>query len=284
LNPAGLLAHGERVADLAERYCALARARGLRMLVLKGVAVSGELSEGFHERPVADADVWCLDRGAGWRGALDLATSMGLVEFGRTDHGTAFRETETRAVIEVHRTLVSAAEAFTIPVEDIWAARAPVRGRGFERLSNLDWILHAALHAAFQHGLSIRGFHLTEFRRAFEVFRPNGEALLDRARQWGAARALGLVAAASCLDAEETRSFLEGPGQARLRTRALRWTHTDWERAPSLARLARVRWECVEPRHRPRWLLATFFPSVPGGFWVQAARLLRLARRFGAGS
>ena len=261
-----LAARGARQADLAARFIAAAQERRLRLLALKGVAIADELWGGAASRPMADVDLLVIDT-ARFAEVAELARSLGLVEIDASDHALVFREPETRAVLELHISLTACPGLFTIDPDDLWKRRAPVAGSSFSRLGDVDLILHAALHTAFQHGFAANEFHYADFLKAMEVFQPDLDEVVNRARTWGAQRTLAAMAVIAdqrwpgspLLRELASRVASECPESLR----RLIETWRDVTPPPDLRTLAKVRYALAPDR--PRYFRLSLFPKpIPG--------------------
>ena len=190
-----LASRGAQQMDLANRFAAEARARELRVLALKGIAIADELYGGVHHRPMADIDFLVVDISR-FEAAADLARSLGLLETGGSDHALVFKEPASGVVLELHIALTTCPGLFTLDREAMWERRAPVASSSMSRLADPDLIVHFSLHTAFQHGFVANEFHARDFVRALQVLRPCPETVLARAMEWGASKALGAMAVA----------------------------------------------------------------------------------------
>jgi hypothetical protein len=190
-----LASRGAQQMDLALRFAAETSARGLDVMALKGISVADALYGGVHHRPMADIDFLVVDR-TRFEAAAEIARSLGLVEIFGSDHALAFKESASGVVLELHISLTSCPGLFAADHQALWERRAVVAGGGMSRLGDADLAVHLALHTAFQHGFVANEFHLRDFVRVIEVFKPSTESVLARAREWGAIRALGAMAVA----------------------------------------------------------------------------------------
>lgn len=282
ISPQSAFAYGERVADLAERFVSRCDAEDISVVALKGVALAEELYGSFADRPVADADLLVIDLQTFDR-AVTVAKDMGLRAFDVSDHVVALREEGTRAVIEVHASLTSSAAAFCVRAQSLWDHRRPVPGRSFNRLSNEDAVIHMALHAVFQHGLSVKAYHFEDFSLAFERFPLSVPMLEARAREFRASRVLGamfvarqrLQSGASAQALEEFSHFCPEPLRHWI---AYRW---NLDAPISLPRLFFVRWHVTHPSRRTALVRTALFPTPLPGTTPRSAtkRLQSLMRR-----
>jgi len=261
------LAHrGAQQLDLAQRFARESEFQGLRVLALKGISIADELYEGAHERPMADIDFLVVDT-ARFAAAAGLARSLGLIETGTSDHALAFVEPLSGVVLELHVALTSCPGLFSIRHEVLWDRRKRGPGNGLPRLSDGDFLVHLALHIAFQHGFAVRTWHADDFVRALEQFSWDLPELLARAREWKALSTLAVVARVS------SRRY---PASLRLREVAAatagwcaadlaRWTDTFSQSSPPFSAwdLARVRWHLAPSKLR--FLKKTVFPQALAG-------------------
>ena len=238
---------GAQQLDLAIRFEEAARALGLHLLVLKGAAIAEELYGGFAHRPMFDIDFLLVETHR-FAEAAEMARGMGLVETDASDHALAFKENASGAVIELHISLTSCPGLFTLDPAELWMRRKLLAPSGLSRLSDEDAILHCALHTAFQHGFAANAYHYADFVRAVQKWRPLEASLESRAREWGALKALGAMAAASFRRPEE-----------------------DLDPASPLAALQR---HCPKPLHR--WIRSEVDFPPPMGFRTLAFVRLQL--------
>ena len=150
---------------LAARCLSLLEARGIRALPLKGVALAETVYDVESDRPMSDVDLLALER---WPEAVLALREAGFVEVARGDHAWAFRAPGSREVVELHRSVVSAPGLFPPDPEGLWARSRPGRGQLGRLPSAEDLLLQLALHAAFQHGLSLSLVQWLDFRRVLE--------------------------------------------------------------------------------------------------------------------
>jgi len=280
-----LAARGARQADLAARFVAAAQERGLRLLALKGIAIAEELWGGAESRPMADVDLLVVDT-ARFDEVAGLARSMGLVEIDVSDHALVFREEETRTVLELHIALTACPGLFGIDLEDLWTRRTPVMGSAFSRLGDVDLILHAALHTAFQHGFAANEFHYADFVRALDAFRPHLDEVVNRARAFGALRSLAamtLMAAHRFPESTQVHGLVDRVADDC--PNSLKASIAEWRGGPPPANvrtLAKVR-SALAP-NLGRYLRLSLFPApLPGCTLPRRGRIRRLVDLVGAG-
>jgi hypothetical protein len=269
---------------LAARVLGLLEARGVRGLPLKGAALAETVYDVESDRPMSDVDVLALER---WPEATAALHEAGFVEVARGDHAWAFRDPGGRGIVELHRSVVSAPGLFPLDVEGLWARSRPGRGQLPRLPSAEDLLVQLALHAAFQHGLTLSLVQWLDFRRVLE------REPIDVARLSAivASARADLPLGAALLAAE---AVVKAPVPSSLRPRlpaALRrWLEPRLAEplalvAPDPADLARARWELAGRRAELLWRTLVL-PETPEGDERLPARLafafgrgLRLARR-----
>jgi hypothetical protein len=270
---------------LAARCLSLLEARGLRALPLKGVALAETVYDVESDRPMSDVDLLALER---WPEAALALREAGFVEVARADHAWVFHPPGSRDVVELHRSVVSAPGLFPPDPEGLWARSRPGRGQLGRLPSPEDLLLQLALHAAFQHGLSLSLVQWLDFRRVLEREVVDAPRLLALA---AAARAEAPLGAA--LLAAEAVVGAPVPSSLRLRLPAglRRWLAPRLAEpltlvAPSEPDLARVRWELLAGRRAElvwRTLVQRETPDgderLPARVAFAFGRGLRLARR-----
>jgi Uncharacterised nucleotidyltransferase len=270
---------------LAARVLALLEARGMRALPLKGAVLAETVYDVESDRPMSDVDVLALDR---WPEAVAALIEAGFVEVARGDHAWAFRDPAGSGIVELHRSVVSAPGLFPLDVEGLWARSRRGRGQLARLPSAEDLLVQLALHAAFQHGLSLSLVQWLDFRRvlereAIDVGRLVAVAVPARAEvPLGAA----LLAAESVVNAP-----VPPPLRPRLPASLRRWLEPRLAEplafvAPSEPPLARLRWELLAGRRLELLWRTLVLPETPDGDERLPARVafafgrgLRLARR-----
>jgi hypothetical protein len=270
---------------LAARCLSLLEARGLRALPLKGVALAETVYDVESDRPMSDVDLLALER---WPEAVLALREAGFTEVARGDHAWAFREPDGREVVELHRSVVSAPGLFPPDPEGLWARSRAGRGQLGRLPSPEDLLLQLALHAAFQHGLSLSLAQWLDFRRVLEREAIDAERLLVLAAAARAEAPLGVALLAA-------EAVVAAPLPASLRPRLpaglRRWLRARLAEplalvAPSEPDLARARWELLAGRRTELVWRTLVLPETPDGDERLAARVafafgrgLRLARR-----
>jgi len=280
-----LASRGAQQMDLADRFSRAARSREVRVLALKGISIVEELYGGAESRPMADIDLLVVDTGR-FELAAEIARSLGLMETGASDHALVFKETGSGVVLELHASLTACPGLFTVDHEAAWARRAPVVGASMFRLSDEDLVVHLALHTAFQHGFVAGEYHYRDFLRALETFKPAGDLVMARAREWGALGALGAMAVACRKDAsgspaesDRLRRF-----QPHCPKAVRRWLEAQPHMPPpmSLWSLARMRFELAPSKWR--YVGQTVLPApIPGRTLPRPGVMKRLAALADAG-
>jgi hypothetical protein len=264
---------------LAARALALLESRGVRALPLKGAALAETVYDVESDRPMSDVDVLALER---WAEATAALRDAGFVEVARGDHAWAFRDPEEKGILELHRSIVSAPGLFPLDVEGLWARSRRGRGQLGRLPSAEDLLVSSALHAAFQHGLTLTLVQWLDFRRVLE------REPIDASRLGAiAASARAEVPLGAALLAAEAvvRAPLAAPIRPRLPSSLLRWLEPRLADplglvAPSEPRLARARWELLPGRRAELLWRTLVLPETPGG---DAGLPARVAFAFGRG-
>ncbi len=278
---------GVRQLDTASRVQGLLGARGVRCLPLKGAALAERLYDSVAHRPMADIDLLVLDE---WPRAVTLLEEAGFAEQGQADHARAFLDPASGTVVELHRGVTSCARLFPLDLAATWGRSR--RGAGLMKRvpSSEDLLVHLALHAAFQHGLTLRLVQFLDFRRLLEREPPDPVVLAQVATS---ARAQGAVA----LTLEAARAVVGAPLTPDLEELVTAWLPSGMRRyvalklradptaffAPAEPALAWLRWQLAGGR-RIALVRETLSPSLssfrgPTGIGA-AVRGLRLARRW----
>jgi Uncharacterised nucleotidyltransferase len=270
---------------LAARTLGLLESRGVRALPLKGAALAETVYDVESDRPMSDVDVLALER---WREATAALREAGFVEVARGDHAWAFRDPEGSGIVELHRSVVSAPGLFPLDVEGLWARSRRGRGQLARVPSAEDLLVQIALHAAFQHGLTLSLVQWLDFRRVLEREPIDPSRLHAVAASSRAEVPLG----AALLAAEAVvKAPLPAPLRPRLPASLRRWLEPRLADplafvGPIEPPLARLRWELL-PGRRVELLWRTLvLPETPEGDERLPARVafafgrgLRLARR-----
>jgi hypothetical protein len=237
-----LASRGVQQMDLAVRFSEAARARELPVLALKGIAIAEELYGGTQNRPMADIDFLVVDPRR-FEGAAEVARSLGLVETGASDHALVFKEPPSGVVLELHVSLTACPGLFTVDQEAAWVRRVGVASTSMVRLADEDLLVHLALHTAFQHGFVAGEYHYRDFLRGLAAFKPPAQAVLARAREWGALGALGAMAVACRSHASALPALEAFEGHCPKRVRRWLELRSALPRRMSVLSLARIRYE-----------------------------------------
>lgn len=270
-----LASRGIQQLDLATRFASAAGAQGLRVLALKGISIADELYGGVQNRPMADIDFLIVNTHR-FAAAADLARLLGLMEIGASDHALVFKESASGVVLELHISLTACPGLFPVSHDALWESREPVRSTTMFRLSNLDTLVHLALHTAFQHALAANDYHYDDFVRGLEAWDPPPASLLERARDWRALSALGLMVIASQRRRPDSRALahLSLEAAPRCPARLVRWldSQVGTPRA-TIPSMASVRHGLAPSK--ARYLRLTLFPKAIPGRALKTPRVWR---------
>ena len=279
-------AFGVRQLDTASRVQDLLGARGVRCLALKGAALVERLYDSVAHRPMADVDLLVLDE---WPRAVTVLEKAGFAEQVQADHARALLDQGSGTVVELHRRVTSCARLFPLDLEATWK-RCPT-GAGLMKWvpSSEDLLVHLSLHAAFQHGLTLRLVQWLDFRRLLEREPPELELLADIATGARAQYAVAFALhTARTLVAAPLSPALEGLVNAWLPNSLRRYLAAKLQANPSAfltpaqPPLAWIRWQ-VARGHRVALIRETLRPSVSACSRPTATetvgRALRLVRR-----
>jgi putative nucleotidyltransferase-like protein len=270
---------------LAARTLALLEARGVRGLPLKGAALAETVYDVESDRPMSDVDVLALER---WPEATLALREAGFVEVARGDHAWAFRDPVGAGIVELHRSVVSAPGLFPMDVDGLWARSRRGRGQLRRLPSAEDLLVQLALHAAFQHGLTLSLVQWLDFRRLLE----REPIDVSRLREVAAANRAEVPLGAALLAAEAVvRAPVPAPLRPQLPRSLLRWLEPRLAEpltfvGPSEPPLGRVRWDLLRGRRVELLWRTLVLPETPDGDERLPSRLafavgrgLRLARR-----
>lgn len=279
-----LASRGIQQLDLATRFASAAAAQGVRVLALKGISIADELYGGAQNRPMADIDFLVVDTDR-FETAAKLARSLDLTEIGASDHALVFKETVSGVVLELHVSLTACPGLFPVDHDALWGRREPVLSTRMCRLSNLDLLLHLALHTAFQHGLAANDYHYDDFARGLEAWGPPADSVIGRAREWRALPALGLMSLASSRRRPESavlRDLFEKTA-AHCPVGLIRWLKSHpGTPPPRILAMAYVRYGLAPSK--TRYLRQTVFPKpIPGRTLPRPGAWRRLLNLAGAG-
>lgn len=267
---------------LCARVQGLLEAQGIRSLPLKGAVLAETVYDAESDRAMSDVDVLALER---WPDAIAALVAAGFAEIARGDHAWAFRDPGSGAVVELHRSVVSAPGLFPMDAEGLWKRSRPGRGQLRRYPSSEDLLVQLALHAAFQHGLVLSLVQWLDFRRVLER-----EALdLERLQALSArSRADAPVAAALAV----AEAVVAAPVPDALRP----WLAASLPRGmrrfiePRLGEplafvaseppsLARVRWELLAGRRAELVWRTLVLPETPEGETRFVSRMAAAGRR-----
>jgi hypothetical protein len=270
---------------LAARALGILEARGLRGLPLKGAALAETVYDVESDRPMSDVDVLVLER---WPGAVASLRAAGFDELARGDHAWAFRDPRGDGIVELHRSVVSAPGLFPLDAEGLWVRSRPGHGQLARLPAAEDLLVQLALHAAFQHGLSLSLVQWLDFRRVLEREAVDTSRLLTLA---AAARAEVPLGAALLAAEAVVNAPVPSPLRPRLPAGLRRWLEPRLAEplalvAPTPPDLARARWELLAGRRAELLWRTLVLPETPDGDERLVARVafglgrgLRLARR-----
>jgi len=277
---------GVRQLDMARRVQDVLETRGVRCLPLKGAALAERLYDSVAHRPMADVDLLVLDD---WPGAVRLLEKAGFAELEQADHARAFLDPASGVLVELHREVTSCAQLFPLDLEATWK-RCQDRGALVKQVpSSEDLLVHLSLHAAFQHGLTLRLVQWLDFRRLLEREPPEAGLVAEIATGARAQYAVALaLETARMLVAAPLSPALEGLVDAWLPNHLRRFLAATLQAdpsgflAPAQPRLGWIRWQ-VARGQRVALIRETLSPSLSASPRPTATgtlrRALRLARR-----
>ncbi len=256
---------------------------GIRALPLKGVALAETVCQADLDRPMSDVDLLTLEH---WAEANAVLGREGLLELTRADHAWAYREPGTAVVVELHRSLTSAPALFPFDPEAFWSRRRVCGGQQRFVPSAEDLLVHAALHASFQHGLVLSLVQWLDFRRILERERLDFSRLLAIAASARASVAVGvaLLAAREVVSASIPASLHLLVDRVPSRLRA--WLDARLAEplrflAPAAPDLARLRWAMLAGRRGELVWRTLVRPETESGDTRLGLRLLEGLRRGG---
>jgi hypothetical protein len=265
-----------------ERILPALEAASVPALVLKGAALATAHYADPAHRPMSDLDL--LVARPRWRAAAAVLSALGFTLDDPAEHGAGFAG-PGGVRVELHSALTTCPGVFPVRFAELHLRSVPLPpslpGR---RLGDEDLLLHAALHAGFQHGFRVRAAHYVDVARL-------AEAPLDWARL--TALATGMRARACLAALFEVAGRLlpirEDPGFRQWRPRHLPAPIAAWQRGcegvPGLLDglpLPRARWALAEGAVcRTLLLTGTLWPARPDGSrevspWKALARGRRL--------
>jgi hypothetical protein len=249
------------------------RADDVSCLVLKGAALALVHYPSPVYRAMQDVDV--LVSPSSYARANAALVRAGFTAETVADYATAYRTPDGRGRIELHRALTSCERLFALPFEALWERRqslAPAVDGA--TLGDADLLVHLAIHAAFQHGFTLRLAQYLDFERLAAREAGADDARVARARDAGALPAV----AASALVAERLFGVAPVPALAVHVPAAIRsWVNGGAARPWALCDgmpLARARWHLIPGWRRKASLLrATLAPDDRLSPWALARRL-----------
>jgi Uncharacterised nucleotidyltransferase len=268
---------GGRQLDLAARLMRAFERAGLRVLPMKGVALAESAYDSVAERPMGDIDLLALDD---WHGSVRLLEEAGLVEGARADHAWSFRDPHGQ-VVELHHSVTSCPGLYPVDTEGLWRRREqrPAAAVAWRPAAE-DLLVQLALHAAFQHALTLTVIQYLDFRRVSERASISGPRLRDAVETAMA----GPAVAASFVVADSVAGLPLAAGdgwpRSELPARLERWLKQGLSEPGAFLlqppSIIRVRWELSRGR---RWALlkGTCAPPMPQqelNHWRQARRVL----------
>ena len=179
------------------------RARGLDVIVLKGLFLAEAVYHAPGLRTFDDLDLLC--RRAELPAALTVMQGLGYTLSTWYDPADPNRDLKhlppllkpDAPIVELHWTILEEEEPFTIDVDGLWERRVPARVAGVDvyGLCAEDLVLHLALHTTYQHQLrgGLRGLFdiAAVLRRNAGQF--DWQHLVTTAQQWGAQRVAWLT-------------------------------------------------------------------------------------------
>jgi hypothetical protein len=261
------LFEGVQQRELARRVRGLLLRAGIRVLPLKGVALAERAYDSLAERPMQDVDLLVLE---GWLEAARLLESEGLRRAYAGDHGEAFLDPGSRALLELHHSPTSCPGFFPVDADALWSRALPVDPVEGPQPSPEDLLVHLSLHAAFQHGLSLSLVQFLDFRRVMEREAPDPARLADVALACGAAAAVGVaVEAAGAMVGCPLPDALRQWTSASLSPALRRWLERrvadpiDLLQRSSASAVAAARWHLAAGR-RTELIARTLAPPIPG--------------------
>lgn len=268
-------AGGVRQLETARRVQHLLEAAGVRSLPLKGAAVAERLYDSVAHRPMLDVDVLVLD---GWPRAVAVLEAAGFRPERAADHAQAFLEPALGTIVELHRGVTSCASLFATDGEGLWRRSRAGAGLVGRVPSTEDLLVQLSLHAAFQHGLSLRLVQWLDFRRLLEREPPDLAALERVVEDARAERAVGLAL-------EAARAAVGAPIAPDLDDLVGGWLPETLRRVAAALdgrpALPWLRWQLADGR-RARFIRETLRPRGSTRDRGRAARALGLARRWAA--
>jgi len=179
------------------------RARGLEVIVLKGLYLAEAIYPSVGLRTFDDLDLLC--RRADLPAALAVMQGLGYTLSTWYDPADPNRDLkhlppllkEGAPVVEIHWTILEEEEPFTIDVEGLWERRVPatIAGVDVSGLCAEDLVLHLALHTTYQHRLAAGARGLFDIAAVLKhsAGQLDWQRLLAIAQRWGAQRTAWLT-------------------------------------------------------------------------------------------
>ena len=178
------------------------RSDGIPVIVLKGAYLAEAVYGDIALRPILDADL--LVPRAELPRALAVLLDMGGVHQQSEDiescckRGPHLPRVVMRyLMIEIHWTIASPTGPVRVDAAGLWDRVHPASVAGVEvlALSPEDLLLHLCLHICYQHRLRVGLKSICDIAQTIHRFRDEMDwtEVADRAREWGAARYVGLT-------------------------------------------------------------------------------------------
>ncbi len=166
-------------------------ARGIPLLYLKGAAFLDTLYPDLGERPMCDIDVLVPARQQ--HAAAQILKGLGFRRSGPLHRPATYeehfewvylRDKPFPFTFEVHRGFCQT-QRYGIDYDALWKRHVVYRcgDRVIPTLSPEDSLLHASLHEAM-HSFIIDGRSAQDIKRIIEVWKPNWNTVITRAKQW----------------------------------------------------------------------------------------------------
>ncbi len=193
------LHHLDEIGEVALR-------EGIDLHLLKGAAFATTLYRDPGLRPMSDIDVLASPSAfERWDSELQ-ALGYSLVDV--SDHASCYRRRATGVLVELHRTLTSAAEFLGLETDSLLERSRSLDG-GVRTLSWEDHLIHLSLHASFQHGFRQPGLNAWDARAIAEHPDFDAPTFVERAGERRLAPWVygGLAMTAAVFDSPALRSI-----------------------------------------------------------------------------
>jgi Uncharacterised nucleotidyltransferase len=193
--PASFLARLENIRHLelakaclrlhhVDELGAVAHRNGVDVYLLKGAAFAATLYRDPGLRPMSDIDV-LVDPShlAIWSRELE---GLGYLLVDVSDHASCYRQRATGVLVELHRSLTSAAGFLGLDTGAFLSRSRPLDAGDGIRLRTLSWedhLLHLCLHASFHHGFRQPGVNAWDAVAIVEHGDLDLDAFVERARE-----------------------------------------------------------------------------------------------------